>query len=204
MRYTMGTCAICMKEEVSSKHYSSTHNIRIRDHLLPSGRYTPPHLQPLTCKICSEKVLGSHEAVKHLLEKHPKVISQKIEGREVIEMPQEVDKVTEAEEAMKLQTAMADATIGGVFNFLIDQRKKAEAKLEFVKLSRNTSEENEEKLRQALARISELEGENTNLREENTRLAKDNKELYSKCEKAYRDVKVTQEQREALADYRKK
>lgn len=62
----------------------------------------------------------------------------------------------------------------------------------------------EEKLRQATARISELEGENFHLREENCRVVKDNRELYDRCERAYRDVQVTQEQRASFADYRRR
>ena len=79
-----------------------------------------------------------------------------------------------------------------------------EAEVEFERVMSLLDRVVKEKLQQATARISELESANAKFLEENSRLAKDNRELYGKCEMAYRTVSVTQEQRAALEEYRRK
>jgi hypothetical protein len=49
-----------------------------------------------------------HEAIKHLVENHPEVISQNMEEPEVTEMTSKVDEVTEIE-AVELKVVSSDS-----------------------------------------------------------------------------------------------
>jgi hypothetical protein len=202
--FSRGTCCICGQEGISSKHYNVSHGIIIGNYFQTHSNYIPPALPPYICGICKVRVSGCHEAVKHLAEMHPEVLqlNQNVETQDV----QEVVEIKDEEP--ELAEALANATIGGVFDFLIGKRREAEVETEFLKMSLEAEKAlriaGDEGLARAMSRITQLGGENQEFKRENARLTEDNRNMNREMLAMRNGARVTQERADTYIEYTKK
>ena len=199
MTLLRGTCPLetCQAEDITAKHYSGKHGIRLTDHfnstknLGVSKKYCLKHREV--------KVDGPHEAMRHLIEEHPELFSQESQGT--------TPEAPENEREIAPEQAFANATVGGVFQFLVEERQKAETKVECLGVEMGGLAE---KLRIAtesnaglelnvteLTNIKlDLERRNLKLNEENSRILEDNKAMNANMFHLKNGTKLAEEFRE--------
>ncbi len=176
--FRRGTCPICNAAEVKSRHYSLKHGVRLRNHFSPTrkGR-APGEGYQLSC-IAHPDVLcdGPHEAMAHVKEAHPEIV------------PPDSVALGEGKSEVDPEWALANATVGGVFEFLLGERRKAEAEAAGLRVCASTLEGEKEELTRGNRALHEQNGqlrterdqaiaEKDRLKAENTDLARDNRSL---------------------------
>lgn len=166
--YWKGTCSLCGAGEVTSKHYPLKHNIFQRAHfnavnLRHKDSAAEVRVRCLYCLHCKTRVDGPHEAVVHLKEKHPELLAQQ---------PPEVHDP---------EWALANATVGGVVEFLVDKRRKAEAEAACLRVSMSTLEEKlgdaQNRVDRLALTVEDLQAQNRRLSEESRRVLADNRTM---------------------------
>lgn len=171
--YRRGICPICNAEEVMGHHYLYSHGVRMREHFQPTRRRgVPNNRYQLYCKVHHDVLVdGSHEAMAHLVEQHPEILSSQPDNGP--EMAGNEDHAY----------TPSDVTVAGVFRILVYERNAAED--EVVRLQAYI-ETLEERLKDAQKRPLQFEGmkeENRRLHEENERLAADNRGMNEKLQR---------------------
>lgn len=170
--YQRGTCAIC-GHEVNARHYFRAHSIRLRDYFTARGGAGAPGSYTYYCRKDREGVSGLHEGMAHLVAKHRELLPQQPQSQDSRPAP---------------TYNPSDATVGGVFHFLVEKRKEAEDDAACLRVSISTLEV---KLKDAEERISrlaqanqeltndnrDLHTQNSALREENKRVISDNRSM---------------------------
>ena len=199
MTLTRGTCPIqtCQVENITPRHYSSKHGIRLKDHfnsVKSSQGYR---------KYCIDhpkvRVKGSHKAMRHLIEEHPELFSQESQGT--------TPEAHESEREVDPEWAIANATVGGVFNFLVEERQKAETKVECLgvemgglaeklRIATESNVELELRVTELTDKNLEFEKKNLKLNEENSRILEDNKAMNANMFHLKNGTKLAEEFRE--------
>jgi len=189
MTMPRGTCPIqtCRAEDISPMHYARKHGIRLKDHF-HAIKTSQGHR-----KYCIDhhevRADGPHEAMVHLVEMHPELFPQESQDAtlEILEQDTIVE-ASEQEKEVDPEWAFANATVGGVYGFLVEKRQEAEAEAECLRVEVGTLTE---KLRIVIEssfvlelKVEELTERNSGLQQEiskgiseNSRLVEDNREM---------------------------
>lgn len=211
LNFKIGKCPFpkCGREGITARHYNSAHQIRVGQYLSRAGR--------LWCcaKCYGERFKGNaHESIAHLVAVHPEQFPQESrDNNEAVSLQAAQADVSELTEVDPDQ-AFANATVGGVFEYLLDRRRAAEAEAARLIGEANTLGD---ELRQVTERNVKLEldvaeltdsrnklaqeksqvvSENSALKEELTRVLRDNKAMNAEMFRFRNGVKSAAEFRE--------